>query len=146
MTPFIRQDSESKSPSSIGKTFKEAKQAQMDIWAVDGNCFYIEGKPHVGYAAIRARNNEVLQGTIAPPSAQTAEVIAILAVLDAASPKKNLFICSDFERVVQVLTSWMPVRVERGMTTVDWKAIAHSRFLLHTWTIAKNWQGETRLR
>ncbi|KAG6935285.1 hypothetical protein G0U57_015337 [Chelydra serpentina] len=79
----------------------------MDIQFVDGSCYYHQGKPCTGYASLQISINKILQGMVIPHLAQAAEVVAIAATLEAASPETDLLICSDSDWAVHVLTNWM---------------------------------------
>ncbi|KAG6940382.1 hypothetical protein G0U57_017521 [Chelydra serpentina] len=67
----------------------------MDLWVVDGSCQFHQCKPYAGYAALQVSTDIVLQGTVIPKSAQAAEIIAIVAPLDASNNKAPMTICSD---------------------------------------------------
>lgn len=123
------------SPFKVKKDSEIREDDDMEIWATDGSCYNLDDKPVVGYAALRHADGKTLQGTVRPPSAQAAEVIAVVAVLVTAD--KKITIVTNSEWTLRALIDWMPVWLERCMTTGDGKLVAHSRYLLHAWEMAQ---------
>ncbi|XP_067403196.1 ribonuclease H-like [Emydura macquarii macquarii] len=108
----------------------------MDTWATDGSSFYVGGKPLAGYAAIRMKPQQVLQGTVKPASAQLAEIIAIAAAIEQAHKEVMTVITTDSEWVLRALIDWMPIWIQREMKTGDDKPVTHGQHLKYIWDLA----------
>lgn len=88
----MKENPKEESPFQMRKDCEVKEDEDMEIRATDGSCYHVDGKPVAGYAALRHQDGKILQGTVRPPSAQAAEVIAVLAVLTEA----------DQDRVIQL--------------------------------------------
>uniref|UniRef100_A0A8C8SJ05 ribonuclease H n=1 Tax=Pelusios castaneus TaxID=367368 RepID=A0A8C8SJ05_9SAUR len=132
-------------PFQVLDLLKVQTLEDLEVWATDGSCYYVDGKPVAGYGAVRLADGKVLQGTVKPQSAQAAEIVAIAAVLEEANTEQSILIIMDSEWSLRALLEWMPVWLGRGMLTGDGKPVVYAKFLLHVWSLAKSRTGKTFL-
>ncbi|CAM4595275.1 unnamed protein product [Lepidochelys kempii] len=118
---------------------EKAKEAARDTWVMDGSSYHQQGSPHTGYAVLQVNTRKVLQGTVVPHSAQAAEIVAIAGALDATDLDLAIMICSDSDWVLRAIC------MARDMRTAHKKSVAHARYLVHAWRLAKSRKGRTFL-
>lgn len=99
-----------KSPFNLLSKYEDVKnKATHNSWVVDGSCYRHEGSIVTGAAALHASTGRKIQNPVHLPSAQAAEIIAVILALENADTTENLAICTDSDWILRSFIDWMVV-------------------------------------
>lgn len=68
-------------PVRSGLTLQKAQEENAQIWFVDGSSSFSAGKAKTVFGDVKVNTNQELKGPARPHSAQAAEVVAVLKIL-----------------------------------------------------------------
>uniref|UniRef100_K7EWB9 Gypsy retrotransposon integrase-like protein 1 n=1 Tax=Pelodiscus sinensis TaxID=13735 RepID=K7EWB9_PELSI len=123
-----------KSPFVLMSKYEEVrKTTPQNIWVVDGSCYRNNGQVITGAAALHVASGRKILRRVSLPSAQAAEVVAIILA------------CTDSDWVLRSFIDWMTVWKQRNMCTTDNRPVIYAQLLNYAWSLAENLRGKTFL-